>query len=347
MAALKLGRSALLLSVAALLLFRRSRGAAAEPLAAVALVALGALDLVLVGRRTNPTAPAELYAHRPAVLDRIETDPGRLYASSAPGCLAPGEARAGFDPLAVAALGFLDTLRPPSGIRFGLRGSYDGEFTGLGPRWTAAYTALVATELGSAEALRLLQLGGVSQVLFVGPQAPAGLEPVATQPSPYVCPLQLLRVPDPRPPAYVVERERVAQGDALAAVLDPGFDPTAEALLADAGAARAVVGRGGSSAQVVARTADTLDVAAEVGAPGVLVVTEAFDEGWYAEVDGRPAPVVRANGLFRAVRLDAGRHEVRFRYRPPAVLAGAAVSAAALLAAGWIAAAQRRSGIER
>jgi len=175
---------------------------------------------------------------------------------------------------------------------------------------------------------------------------------VATLPSSYVCPLQLLRVPDPRPPAYVVERERPAEGDALAAVLDPGFDPRAEVLLADAALASAVgasdTARGDSSARVVTRTADTLDVAAELGAPGVLVLTEAFDEGWHAEIDGRAAPVIRANGLFRAVRVGAGRHEVRFRYRPWAAVAGAAVSVAGLLAAGWIAAARRPlSGIER
>jgi hypothetical protein len=355
-AALKLGRSALLLALAALLLFRRARAVAPGRAVVAALLGLGALDLVVVGRGTNPTAPAELYTHRPPVLDYVGDEPGRLYAASSPGCLAPGEARAGFEPSAVAALGFLDTLRPPSGIRFGLRGSYDGEFTGLGPRWAAPYTALVAARLDSPAALRLLQLGGVRDVLFLGSQPPASLEPVAALPTPYVCALQLLRVPDPQPPAYVVARERPAEGDALPALLDPGFDPRAEVLLAEAvtagaasaAAAPAKLSTGGSSARVVARTADSLEVAAQLDAPGVLVVTEAFDEGWLAEIDGRPAPVVRANGLFRAVRVEAGRHEVRFRYRPPAVVAGTAVSAGGLLVLGWLAAGQRRrSRIER
>ena len=338
--ALKLARSALLLAVVALLMFRRARADAAGAGPLTALLALGALDLVAVGYGTNATAPAELYARHPAVLDRIGDEPGRLSASSTPGCLAPGEGPAGFDLPALAALGFFDTLRPPSGARFGLRGSFDGEFTGLGPRWTAPYTALVTGRPGSAEALRLLQLGGVRHVLFVGPQAPAGLEPVAVLPTPYVCPLQLLRVPDPKPAAYVIERERPVEGDALAAVLDPGFDPDAEVLLADAGTAGPAPEQpapGGASARIVSRTADELEVAAELGAPGVLVVTEAFDDGWLAEIDGQPAPVIRANGLFRAVRVGAGRHDVHFRYRPPAVVAGAALSVIGLVAAGWIA----------
>jgi uncharacterized membrane protein YfhO len=43
--------------------------------------------------------------------------------------------------------------------------------------------------------------------------------------------------------------------------------------------------------------------------------------------------VVRANGLFRGVRLAAGQHRVRFRYRPPAALAGALLSGIGLVAA--------------
>ena len=88
-------------------------------------------------------------------------------------------------------------------------------------------------------------------------------------------------------------------------------------------------------------------MAAELGAPGVLVVTEAFDDGWLAQIDGQPAPVVRANGLFRAVRVAEGRHDVRFRYRPPAVVAGAALSVIGLVAAGWIALASASMGPRR
>jgi len=48
--------------------------------------------------------------------------------------------------------------------------------------------------------------------------------------------------------------------------------------------------------------------------------------------------VIRANGLFRALRVEAGRHAVRFFYRPAAVVAGAAASLTGLVAAGWLAA---------
>jgi len=57
---------------------------------------------------------------------------------------------------------------------------------------------------------------------------------------------------------------------------------------------------------------------------------DSFSSDWRATVDGRPATIVRANGLFRAVRLNPGRHVVEFLYRPRAFLIGAAISAGAL-----------------
>ncbi len=48
--------------------------------------------------------------------------------------------------------------------------------------------------------------------------------------------------------------------------------------------------------------------------------------------DGRPAPILAADGYLRAVALSAGAHRVEFRYRPVSFYAGAAVSLAALVA---------------
>ena len=65
---------------------------------------------------------------------------------------------------------------------------------------------------------------------------------------------------------------------------------------------------------------------------GLLVLTDTFYPGWIAEEDGRRLPILRADGWFRAVALPPGPHRVVFRYRPLSFYAGAAVSAAALLA---------------
>jgi hypothetical protein len=85
------------------------------------------------------------------------------------------------------------------------------------------------------------------------------------------------------------------------------------------------------SARIARDTANRVVVQAGVGdAGGYLLLLDSFSDDWRAAVDGRPATIVRANGLFRAVRLNPGPHVVEFRYRPRAFLAGAAASAAAL-----------------
>lgn len=57
-----------------------------------------------------------------------------------------------------------------------------------------------------------------------------------------------------------------------------------------------------------------------------LVLSDAWYPGWEAAVDGRPAGVLHANGLFRAVRVPEGRHQVMFTYRSTMLEIGALVS---------------------
>lgn len=61
------------------------------------------------------------------------------------------------------------------------------------------------------------------------------------------------------------------------------------------------------------------DIRVEAIAPeggGYLVLNDVWQSWWVAEVDGRPAPLLRANVMFRAVAVPAGRHEVRFLFQP-------------------------------
>lgn len=74
----------------------------------------------------------------------------------------------------------------------------------------------------------------------------------------------------------------------------------------------------------------TVDVDAE--RTGHLVVADAIVRaGWTATVDGRAAPITRAEGAFGAVEVPAGKHRIRLAYRPPELANGAAVSGGALL----------------
>jgi Bacterial membrane protein YfhO len=75
----------------------------------------------------------------------------------------------------------------------------------------------------------------------------------------------------------------------------------------------------------------TIEVTTESPGRRVLVMTDPFDEGWQATVDGRRVDVLRANVAFRAVAVPAGQHVVRFHYRPLPFYAGLALAALAAL----------------
>jgi len=79
---------------------------------------------------------------------------------------------------------------------------------------------------------------------------------------------------------------------------------------------------------------DEVVIRSTAATPGFLVLSDTYYPGWRVTVDGRERPLLRANYTMRAVQLEAGAHEVRFRYEPWSVRLGAAVSLATLLAVG-------------
>jgi hypothetical protein len=86
------------------------------------------------------------------------------------------------------------------------------------------------------------------------------------------------------------------------------------------------------SATFVEDGLNAIAVRATLPADGYLAVFDTYTPDWEVEVDGARAPLMRANGLFRAVHLARGQHLVRFTYRPRALYAGAGISGATALA---------------
>jgi hypothetical protein len=174
-------------------------------------------------------------------------------------------------------------------------------------------------------------------VVSLDPPRTLGLPDAAPPQSSVYKPLiRVLRVPEPLPRAYAVEGGVVSrEPDAYLRLADPAFDPLREVVLAEGTATPARPGFRGE-ARVTTRGMDRLSVAAELNRDGYVVLVEAYEPGWRATLDGRPAPVLRANVLFRAVAVPAGAHRLELRYRPGSALAGAVVSAAGLLASALV-----------
>ncbi len=95
----------------------------------------------------------------------------------------------------------------------------------------------------------------------------------------------------------------------------PGFDPRTTALLAPQDAAAIKPGSTGS-ARILAYGTNAVTVEAESRAGGVLVLNDMWHPWWAVEVDGEERPLLRANLLFRAVAVPAGKHTIRFVFRP-------------------------------
>jgi Bacterial membrane protein YfhO len=100
------------------------------------------------------------------------------------------------------------------------------------------------------------------------------------------------------------------------------------------GAGPAPAGRppAATPAKVVSRSDTEVVLEVRARTAGHLVLLDTFYPGWRAEVDGRDADIRPANAAFRAIEVRPGRHEVRFSYRPASVIAGGAISIAALAA---------------
>lgn len=149
------------------------------------------------------------------------------------------------------------------------------------------------------------------------------------------------------PRAFVVYRARPAPETAalLAALARPDFDPLVASYV-EGGAgfeASAEAPERGVPARITRDEPRVVEVEAQLDAPGLLVLADAYARGWTATVSGQPVAVRPVNFLFRGVALPAGQHRVRFAYRPASVPAGAALSLAGILA--WVVIARRAGGV--
>lgn len=92
---------------------------------------------------------------------------------------------------------------------------------------------------------------------------------------------------------------------------------------------------------------EVLSVDATTASPGMLVVSQIYEKGWHAYLDGKRVDLLQTNGALQGVALPSGQHKIELRYEPIELKAGVIVSGIAGVAmlisfagAGWYA--QRR-----
>jgi hypothetical protein len=69
--------------------------------------------------------------------------------------------------------------------------------------------------------------------------------------------------------------------------------------------------------------------------PGLVILADTDYPGWHLTIDGRPAPIYRANRLMRGAAVPAGEHRLVYTYEPNSFRLGALISAFGLIALLW------------
>jgi hypothetical protein len=119
----------------------------------------------------------------------------------------------------------------------------------------------------------------------------------------------------------------VAGGEALPLLTSGSIDPYQTALVeGPLPPVAAPADPAAESARVDRYEPERVTIAANAAAPGLLVVSEIYESGWRAYVDGQAAPTLPTDHALRGVPLPAGAHTVELRYEPPALRLGLAIT---------------------
>lgn len=299
---------ALLLVVSGVILLRVKNAISAGVFAA-ASCSLLAVDLLAAGVGVHPTMPAgQVYPPVPEV-ERIRREAGlfRVY-------------------------GWGNALVPNAAMAYGLQDvrGWDGmnphRFTRLLDLGYLRQTSDPGRHLQNPTLLDLLNV----RYVFVGGD-------MSLPPGRYA------RVQNTRAPLYVntrafpraflVDRYRVLTDQQLERALHDGSADLARVALLEAELPERERPQGAPTAAGpgtvdVRHYRDTfVELEVNASARALLVMSDAHYPGWVATVDDRPVAIRRANFAVRAISVPAGRHVVRFEYRPLSVRVGALLSA--------------------
>ena len=76
---------------------------------------------------------------------------------------------------------------------------------------------------------------------------------------------------------------------------------------------------------------NSIELECETGSDGVLMLAEIYYNGWKAYVDGVPTHIMEGDYCRKALYLTAGKHDIKFVYRPDSFVVGMVISSVTLL----------------
>lgn len=127
----------------------------------------------------------------------------------------------------------------------------------------------------------------------------------------------------PRGVVYVPDEQ-----DLLNKVASSAWEPRGEALIEGA-TGRLAAARG--TVSVLHDNDADVQMSAQLSRGGLVVLNDQWAPGWSAEIDGRPARILRVNDVMRGLDVPAGDHLIAWHYDVPGLNEGVAVTGVAVL----------------
>ena len=308
-------------------------------LASVLLAALTAGDLALTHHNLNLSISWADLKGRPLLIDAATLEKDRLrifnYQTTAraqrgaepkpvQGLEESLKLISNLDNMTAVAMELWPTLSSNTAMVYEVRNIMGGE--GIERNSVSMFRDVLAM-VPREKAIGLLRLYGVGYL--IGEQALDLLDLEAAPPA-SASPYHVYKTRDPIPLAYAVTRLRPADSDlkAFNFLISPGFKAGREAVVEHLPEGWTDSPRNGSPGEVSIESYETDRVVVRVNLdqPSLVVLNDSYYPGWEAEVDDRPAKIVRTNVLVRGVSVGSGSHRVEFDYRPASFRIGARIS---------------------
>jgi uncharacterized membrane protein YfhO len=131
------------------------------------------------------------------------------------------------------------------------------------------------------------------------------------------------------PRAFIFYKHKVVtdKAEILATIGSPSFELDKEIILEEPLPLIVSDTKDASSAnkdkvEIVNYQPHLVDIATETQKGGYLFLSDSYDAGWKAYLDGKYVKIYKADYIFRAVPLPKGRHKVLFLYKPASLKAG-------------------------
>lgn len=119
--------------------------------------------------------------------------------------------------------------------------------------------------------------------------------------------------------------------DAFKKISLPTFDPTSEAVVGDFPDTKFTL-----SGNVVSSITDhdgSVKISLQAKNEGFLLISDSFDPGWKAKIDGNPVKVYRTDASLMGLHIPTGDHQIELSYLPDSFIRGSIITLCATIAA--------------